>query len=156
MAKTAPRSPGRRYGALKKLDCSQCLEFQRRRVVEAIPREDEHVRFIQVEYKNPTEDVFRHTLCPVQKVLLLVKLFINFRYRYIIFMVSEYCGYFEHSRFYLLGPPLPLPNFPYFLQKVVVIEPADYQFEDDKLEAGLDQEVETAVSELAVVRQETA
>jgi hypothetical protein len=94
VVKTAPRSPGRRYGALKKLDCSQCLEFQRRRVVEAIPREDEHVRFVQVEYKNPAEEVFRRTLCPVQKVLLLVKLFIRFRYRYIIFTVSEYCGYY--------------------------------------------------------------
>ncbi len=48
------------------------VEYQRGRVVEAIHGEDGHVRSDQVEYKNPGERVFRRTLCPIQKVVVIV------------------------------------------------------------------------------------
>jgi hypothetical protein len=49
-------------------------EFQRERVMEAIPREDGHVRSVQVEFKNPGEKVFRSTLRPIQKIAVIVPL----------------------------------------------------------------------------------
>jgi hypothetical protein len=57
---------------LVKNETAAGVEYQRGRVVEAIPSEDGHVRSVQVEYKNPGEKVFRHTLRPIQKIVVIV------------------------------------------------------------------------------------
>jgi hypothetical protein len=45
------------------------VEFQRGRVMNAIIRDDGHMRSEQVEYKNPAEKAFRCTLRTIQKSL---------------------------------------------------------------------------------------
>ncbi len=57
---------------LVKNETAARVEFQRGRVVEAVPSEDGHLRSVQVEYKNPGEKVYRHTLCPIQKIVVIV------------------------------------------------------------------------------------
>jgi hypothetical protein len=57
---------------LVKNETAAGVEYQRGRVVEAIPGEEGHVRSVQVEYKNPGEKVFRCTLRPIQKVVVIV------------------------------------------------------------------------------------
>ncbi len=55
------------------------MEFQRGRVLEAIPGKDGHIRSLEVEYKNPSEKVFRRTLLPMQKVVVIV--LVNYRFK---------------------------------------------------------------------------
>jgi hypothetical protein len=57
---------------LVKNETAAGVEFQRGRVVEAVHGEDGHMRSIQVEYKNLGEKVFRHTLRPIQKIVVIV------------------------------------------------------------------------------------
>jgi hypothetical protein len=57
---------------LVKNETAAGVEYQRRRVVEAIPGEDGHVRSVKVEYKNPGTKVFRRTLRPIQKIVVIV------------------------------------------------------------------------------------
>ncbi len=57
---------------LVKNETAAGVEYQRGRVMEAIPGKDGHVRSVQVEYKNPGEKVFRRTLRPIQKIVVIV------------------------------------------------------------------------------------
>jgi hypothetical protein len=57
---------------LVKKETAAGVEYQRGRVMEAIPSEDGHVRSVQVKYKNPGEKVFRRTLHPIQKIVVIV------------------------------------------------------------------------------------
>jgi hypothetical protein len=49
---------------LIKNEAAAGMDFQRGRVVKAIPREEGHMRSVEVEYKNPTLKVFRRTVHP--------------------------------------------------------------------------------------------
>ena len=55
-----------------KTETAASVEYQRGRVVEAVRGEDGLVRSVNIEYKNPTEQVFRCTLRPIQKVSVIV------------------------------------------------------------------------------------
>jgi hypothetical protein len=57
---------------LVKNETAAGVEFQRGRVVESFRGEDGHMRSVQVEYKNPSEKVFRHTLRPIHKIVVIV------------------------------------------------------------------------------------
>jgi hypothetical protein len=48
------------------------VEYQRGRVKATFPGEDGHVRSAEIEYKNPSEKVFRTTVRPIQKLVVIV------------------------------------------------------------------------------------
>ncbi len=48
------------------------VEYQRGRIKAVFPGEDGHVRSAEVEYKNPSEKVYRTTTRPIQKLVVLV------------------------------------------------------------------------------------
>ncbi len=66
-------------GVLIKNETEAGVEFQRGPVMEAIPGKNSHIRSIKVEYKNPSEMVFRHTLLPIQKVVVIVP--VDYRFK---------------------------------------------------------------------------
>ncbi len=66
-------------GVLIKNETAAGVEFQRGQVMEAIPGKDSHIRSIEVEYKNPSEMVLRHTLLPIQKVVVIVPVDYQFK-----------------------------------------------------------------------------
>jgi hypothetical protein len=57
---------------LVKKETAAGVEYQRGRVMEAIPGDYGHVRSVQVKYKNPGEKVFRRMLHPIQKIVVIV------------------------------------------------------------------------------------
>ncbi len=57
---------------LVKNETAAGVEYQRGRVVEAIPGEDGHVRSVQVEYENSGERVLRRTLRLIQNLVVIV------------------------------------------------------------------------------------
>ena len=48
------------------------VEYQRGRVEATFPGKDGHVRSAEIEYKNPSEKVFRTTVRPIQKLVVIV------------------------------------------------------------------------------------
>ena len=57
---------------LMKEETLAAKDYRLRVIKEVFPGEDGHVRSASIEYKNPNEKVFRSTVRPIQKLILIV------------------------------------------------------------------------------------